>query len=161
MVWVLPVHFLGCPNRRLIKFICFCFIFKKRKQKKQIQQHDVTSTDRFECGFCLPLINQKTLQIHDKCIIQSMQQLTQSQPWDRATGGSTTRALIATLPATPSRSSPLSLSLSRLSVQWNSVKCWTVANVNNRCMFRSDPLWTLAVFVDLADDDHSQSRPVA
>lgn len=45
--------------------------------------------------------------------------------------------------------------LSRLSVQWNSVKCWTVANVNNRCMFRSDPLWTLAVFVDLADDDHS------
>lgn len=59
-----------------------------------------------------------------------------------------------------SRSSSPCFSLSRLSVQWNSVKCWTVANVNNRCMFRSDPLWTLAVFVDLTDDDHSQSRTV-
>lgn len=116
MVRVLPVHFLGCPNRRLIKFICICFIFIKRKQKKQIQQHDVTSTDRFEWGFCLPMINQKTLQIHDKCIIQSMQQLTQSQPWDRATRGSTTRALIATLPDSPSRSSRLSLSVSVFSL---------------------------------------------
>lgn len=67
------LFFWGYPNQRLIKFIYLSLIFIiKKEQNKQIQQHDVSPTNRFKWGFCPSSINQKTLQIHDKCFIQSM-----------------------------------------------------------------------------------------